>query len=140
MSQQNPHTSNAVQVHTFEMLTTPGGEHVQIDWRMVPLVQALWDTGIGTFQCCEDVGASIYGGGWLYPKPRRIRYAAFWDGFAWLQMPLEDAERLVALAADITAGQGWECSSPITALGRRPGANLYFPARQIDQVLALLMT
>ncbi|TDC57772.1 hypothetical protein E1281_03620 [Actinomadura sp. KC345] len=127
-------------MHAVETLTTPTGEHVQIDCRMVPLVQALWDTGIGTFQCCEDVGASVHGGGWLYPKPRRARYAAFWDGFAWLQLPLEDAERLVALTAGIAAGHGWECSSPITVQGRRPGANLYLPARQIDQVLAVLKT
>ncbi|TDD15632.1 hypothetical protein E1287_42075 [Actinomadura sp. KC06] len=28
---------------------------------------------------------------------RRVHDAAFWDGFAWLKMPVEDAQRLVTL-------------------------------------------
>lgn len=141
MTQQNARTPGgpeAVQVHPSETLTTPRGEHVQIDCGMVPLVQALWSMGMSTLQCCEDVGASIYGGGWLYPKPRRVRYAAFWDGFAWVQMPVEDAADLVGLTVDIAVGHGWECSSPIKSQGRLQIANLYFPAWQIDQVLTVL--
>ncbi|MGI5205976.1 hypothetical protein ACQEU6_30930 [Spirillospora sp. CA-108201] len=141
MNQQNApatHPPQTVQVHPAEILTTPGGEQVPIDCGMVDLVQALWELSMGTLQCCEDVGASIYGGGWLYPRPRRVRYAAFWDGFAWLKMPVEDAERLMALTADIAAGHGWECSSPIQRRGRLPIANLYLPARQVEQVLAVL--
>lgn len=129
-----------VQVHPFELLVTPDGDRVQIDRELVHLVQVLWDVGMRTLQSCEDVGASIYGGGWLYPRRRGLRYAAFWDGFAWLKMPVEDAERLVALTADIAAGHGWECSSPIKRQGRMPVANLYFPASQIDQMLAALRT
>lgn len=127
-----------VQVHPTETLTPPGGAPVRVDCAMVPLVRTLWAGGMETFQCCQDVGASIYGGGWLYPEPRRVRYAAFWDGFAWLQTRVEDAERIMASTADLAAGHGWECSIPIRAQGRRPGANLYFPARQIPDLLAVL--
>ncbi|MFB4307008.1 hypothetical protein [Actinomadura sp. GTD37] len=138
MSHAAPGYPECVQVHPAETLTAPGGEPVQVDCGMVPLVRALWACGMDTFQCCQDVGASIYGGGWHYPEPRRVRYAAFWDGFAWLQLPIDDAERIMASTVDIAAGNGWECSIPIRAQGRRPGANLYFPARQIPAVLGVL--
>jgi hypothetical protein len=128
----------AQQVHVTESIATPSGELVQIDRAMVPVVRGLWGWGVRTLQCCEDVGASILGGGWEYPQHRRVRYAAFWDGFAWLKMPIEDGARLVALTAEIAAGNGWECSSPVLPKGPIPVVNLYLPNRQLADVEELI--
>ena len=42
--------------HEHEILTTPDGEEVQIDKKMVNLIRAIWNSGLKTSACCEDVG------------------------------------------------------------------------------------
>ncbi|MFD0856741.1 hypothetical protein ACFQ07_31200, partial [Actinomadura adrarensis] len=63
----------------------------------------------------------------------------FWAGFAWLKLPVADARDLVELAAPISDGRGWECTSPIVPQrGRLPIANLYFPGEQISDLIHIL--
>ncbi|MBO2451646.1 hypothetical protein J4573_31465 [Actinomadura barringtoniae] len=127
-----------VQVHPTAELVTPAGEHVQVDTGMVDLVTALWRKGFTTLQCCQDVGAGIAGGGCMYPVERRERYAAYWDGFAWLKMLTGHMERLMDLAAPIVAGNGWEATVPILS-GRLVGfANLRYPSWQTAELVGLV--
>lgn len=126
------------QVHATQGLTSPGGTTVSIDVGMVDLVSALWRDGYTTLQCCEDIGKGILGGGSLIPPERVERYAAFWDGFAWLKMPAADLERLMKVAEPILPGNGWEATIPIFPSGAAAFGNLRYPAQQTPELIKLV--
>ncbi|MFI0450670.1 hypothetical protein [Actinomadura sp. 6N118] len=117
----------------------PGGTTVSIDTGMVDLVSALWREGYATLQSCQDLGSGIFGGGCLFPPERRARYAAFWNGFAWLKMPADDLERLMLLAEPIVPGNGWEANIPILPPeGIASFGNLRYPTRQTPELIELI--
>jgi len=128
------------QVHPTRRVRTPTGEIIQVDVGMADLVQALWATGYTTLMCCQDAGEAIRGGATRIPPERWERYAAFYDGFAWLTMPVADMQRLVALTADLAEGNGWAPNIRIRPTGPTEFASLHFPARQIDEVIGRLDT
>ncbi|GLZ16026.1 hypothetical protein Acsp04_62610 [Actinomadura sp. NBRC 104425] len=88
--------------------------------------------------CCQDAGEAIRGGGTRIPPERRERYAAFYDGFAWLTMPVGDMQRLLALTADLAKGNGWAPNIRLRSSGLTEFASLHFPARQIREVIRRL--
>jgi hypothetical protein len=71
-------------------------------------------------------------------RPRRERYAAFYQGFAWLKMPVDDTQRLVTLTKDITKGSGWAPNIHITPTGPTKWSSLHFPAYRIGEITHLL--
>lgn len=128
--------------HPVKHLTAPDGEPADIDLRLVPLIEALWDAGYDTIGSCQDLGESLAG----YP-----RKAAYWRGYALIEMPYEDACRLMdrvrrtRLFRDRMhwASPGaWDVSMPILSLpGERSRAlwvQVHFPADQIDDLVTVL--
>lgn len=57
------------QIHPSRRLSVPGGGMADIDVAMVPLVRALWEVGMRTSGCCQDLGDRM-----TDPAPG-IRYA-----------------------------------------------------------------
>jgi hypothetical protein len=55
----------------------------------------VWDRGWSTLASCQDMGEGIRAGG----APGDERAAAFFDGYAWLKMPNQDATALYKLLA-----------------------------------------
>jgi hypothetical protein len=138
MSVSSTNYTDWKQVHHTQELTTPDGTKVDVDSGMVDLILTLWNEGFTTLQCCENIGTGILGGGSLIPPERIKRYAAFWDGFAWLKMPAEDLERLMKLAEPIVPGNGWEATIPIFPTGTATFGNLRYPARQTPDLCGLI--
>ncbi|GAA3508128.1 hypothetical protein [Actinomadura keratinilytica] len=131
-------TDHPPQIHPTRNLCTPSGELVPVDVGMADLVQTLWTTGYTTLMCCQDAGEAIRGGGTQIPPERWERYARFYDGFAWLTMPVGDMQRLVALTADLAEGDGWAPNIRLRPTGPTAFASLHFPARQISEVIRRL--
>lgn len=129
--------------HPYELLTPPGGggEPVQIDALLVPLITALWAAGFETVTCCQDLGESI---GEFSP-----RKAAYWKGWALVELPSAGARALAELAAAHGLGRhwsepdAWEMSIPVVMLGARAVipdlVQVRFPVTQIGDLTALVM-
>jgi hypothetical protein len=134
------HDPDGSQFHEAGLLRTPEGRMALIDEAMVPLVNALWHAGFTTITCCQDIGEST---GDL--SPRRSRY---WAGRAMLELPLEDAKRLAALAAahgfmrHWADDDAWDMSIPLTVIDGTPWlpalVQVYFPAGQLDAVTDMI--
>jgi hypothetical protein len=131
-------TDQPPQVHPTQELLTPQGKPAQVDAGMVGLIEALWDGGYETLMCCENAGEAVRGGGTLIAEERWDRYAAFYDGFAWLKMPVDDMQRLVTFTEDIAKGAGLAPNVHLTPTGPTQYASLHFPARQISELTELL--
>lgn len=143
------------QIHRTRLLGLPGGGAVQVDLVMVPVVRVLWQLGLQTRGCCQDLGESIAsnGHGSSAPAAARQRHADFYSGQAWLQMPVDDALRLVSLidtdpafAARLrrrTHPQAWSTAVVIEPRAGEPAAlsrlaNLYFPRAQLPELIQTL--
>jgi hypothetical protein len=129
--------------HPYELLVPPGEEEpVQIDAALVPLIRALWAAGYETITCCQDLGESI--------GEHNSRKAAYWKGWALVELPSRPARRLAELAAvhqwpmHWTNETAWEMSIPVVMLGARPVipdlVQVRFPASQVRDLLAMLET
>jgi hypothetical protein len=90
--------SGLKQVHPTERLILPGGGDADVDVEMVPLIRRLWAMGLETTGCCQDFGESILKNGHRSTSTNdaRQRWVDFYSGYAWLKMPTDHAESLVA--------------------------------------------
>jgi hypothetical protein len=89
--------SKSVQVHASQRLTAPDGTQADIDTEIAPLVRALWGLGLVTTASCQDFGEGTAGQRKAYRYPSRYggdAFIAYYTGWAWLKMPIPDAQRL----------------------------------------------
>ncbi|RFU41195.1 hypothetical protein DZF91_12995 [Actinomadura logoneensis] len=127
-----------VQVHPTRAVTAPDGKSVRVDELMVPLVKALWASGYTSLRCCQDAGQAIRAGGTRTPVEHRPLYGDFYEGLAWVTLPIEDMIRLRAIAQPVAEYRRWMASAPIRQGGMGPWASLHFPTDQIDDLAKLL--
>jgi hypothetical protein len=88
---------SAPQVHPSQRLTAPDGTQAEIDTLIVPLVRALWALGLTTTASCQDFGEGTAGQRKANQRPSRYggdAFIAYYTGYAWLKMPVPDAQRL----------------------------------------------
>jgi hypothetical protein len=87
----------ALQIHSSQRLTAPDGTKADIDTEIVPLVRALWTLGLTTTASCQDFGEGTAGQRRASQRPSRYggdAFIAYYTGYAWLKMPVPDAQRL----------------------------------------------
>jgi hypothetical protein len=133
-----------VQVHPSDLVTAPDGTQVAIDVGILPLIRRLWSRGWSTLGSCQDMGDAHAGGG----APGGQRAGAFFAGYAWLKMPNEDASAFFSeLATDPafaerldrwTHPDGWYAYCLHGAAGLYKSTQIYFPVRQLEEVLNVL--
>lgn len=128
--------------HSQVPLIPPGeDEPVGIDAELVPLIQALWETGYTTITCCQDLGESIGG--------LNRRKSAYWKGWVLLELPATDAKALAELAASFGGfpmhwadPDAWDISMPVIMLGPNavmPGiVQVHFPFIQLEHLTAVV--
>lgn len=75
----------------------PGGGGVDIDVEMIPLITHLWERGLATCGCCQDLGEAI-AVNHSSDHDNWRRYTAFHQGRAWLKMPVPDGLQFLDLA------------------------------------------
>ena len=139
-------------IHTYERLTTPYDEPVEIDTEMVPLVRALWARELVTVACCQDIGESAAG----LRDPERTTpsghggFVGYYWGYAWLKMPLLDGQRLLNTLLDTAFHDrvtirwqpgSWRMHVPLQyekncGIGLAHTAQIYFPRDQITELTA----
>jgi hypothetical protein len=91
---------NAPQVHPAQRLCAPDGTQADIDTEIVPLVRALWALGLVTTASCQDFGEGTAGQRKADQYPSRYggdAFIAYYTGWAWLKMPVPDAQRLATM-------------------------------------------
>ena len=130
--------------HPVKRLTTPADGDQDIDVMLSPLLEALWAAGYETIGSCQDVGESTAGS-----SPR---YSSHWHGYVLIEMPVEDACRLLDTVKDTpqfadrmhwAADGAWDVSVPIIAgSGDEPTrplwAQIHFPSDQIDDLVKVI--
>ncbi|MFE1378661.1 hypothetical protein ACFW6S_06925 [Streptomyces sp. NPDC058740] len=138
-------------IHPYDILTTPTGQHVQIDKVMTPIIRDLWRLEFATTGCCQDVGEAT--AGVREKRETALGYGgdAFIDyhrGWALLKLPIPDAMRFVEmLAGTSTFGNrvrhpwqpgSWRMNVPLESDGLADSALLHFPAEQLPELADLL--
>jgi hypothetical protein len=144
-----------IQIHPSQRLTAPGGEQVDIDTDMIPLVRALWSLNLKTTACCQDFGEGT--AGQRETSPNRHRYGgdafiAYYTAYAWLKMPVPDARRL---AESLTVTEfrdkvtqrwtpgSWRMHVPLifneqSRIDLAETAQIHFPRQQIHALTSVL--
>ncbi len=102
-----------MKTHETKTLKRVGGRSIEIDLKMVDLIQALWNFGVDTTYCCEGTG-------------KVSAYIAF--------ETLDDWQHAYDLL-DAARSFGWEWLVVETCPGRRSFV-VYFPTKDIDRALA----
>lgn len=132
--------------HPARRLTAPDGTVAAIDTLLVPLIEALWAAGYDTISSCQDLGERL---------PDYPRKNAYWKGYAMLEMPPEDACRLIDAVKDTTQFRdrmhwtddgAWEMDCQLMpgtgATGEPsylvPWVSIHFPNDQIDDLIKVL--
>ncbi|MCW2912865.1 MAG: hypothetical protein JWN52_933 [Actinomycetia bacterium] len=137
-------TPMITQVHPTEKLPTASGESVSVDVELVPVIRALQALDLHTLMCCQDVGEAMAGGG-MWPLPDR--WHTFLSGYAWLKMPVDAAQALLAKLSETPefesrltakAPGGWQSQVWLGPTGLADYANIYFPREQIPDLTAAL--
>jgi hypothetical protein len=145
----------ALQIHPSERLTTPDGSQAEIDTEMVPLMRVLWALDLTTMASCQDFGEGTAG-------QRRVNrctsgyggdaFIAYHKGYAWLKMPLPDAQRLGNSLLDTEFGDkialrwtpgSWRMHVSVVFDENRgivldDTAQIHFPRDQITSLTAIL--
>ena len=131
--------------HPAMRLRAPDGEWADIDAKLVPLIKALWAGGYDTIGCCQDLGESA--------GAISERSALIWKGYALLELPVEDACRLLDTVKDTPqfkdrmhwADDGaWEVTLPVLPFGIDddaavvPWAQFHIPADQIADLVDVI--
>jgi hypothetical protein len=143
--------------HPAKRLTDPYGDRrVWIDAGIAPLIKTLWAAGYATIGSCQDTGDSLAayaarGSG--YWKPGLTRHAAHWKGYVLLEMPAEDACRLLDTISGTSqfgdrmhwaAPGGWEVACPVAMPDEEEWAGVLdwvqirFPNDQVDELIKVL--
>lgn len=141
-------------IHSYERLTTPDGEQVDVDTEMVPLIQLLWSRGLATMACCQDIGESAAG----LRDPQRTTpsghggFIDYYRGYAWLKMLMSDGKKLLNTLLDTSFHHrvtvqwqpgSWRMHVPFVYSEKRCidlacAAQIYFPREQIPELTAIL--
>jgi len=148
-------STNTLQIHPSERLITPDGSQAEIDIEMVPLILALWALNLITVASCQDFGEGTAGQRWAYQRASRYggdAFIAYYMGYAWLKMPLADAQHLGnmllgtefhdMIAMRWTPGS-WRMHIPLVFDQHRgvtsdDAAQIHFPRNQITNLTAIL--
>ncbi|GAB2825966.1 hypothetical protein [Streptomyces daliensis] len=142
-------------IHASQSLVAPGGELVDIDVEMVPVIQSLWQMGYGTTACCQDVGEATAALRAARKAPSRYGgdgFIAFHRGYALLKMPVPDARRLITLLLTTETfhqrvrtpwrAGSWRKNVPLlcdeSSVDLSPNALLHFPRNQISELAKFL--
>lgn len=145
----------ALQVHPSQRLTTPNGTQVDIDTDIVPLIRAVWALNLATTASCQDFGDGTAGLREANLRPSRYggdAFIAYHTGYAWLKMPIPDAQRLANILLDTgfhdNVTRRWEPGSwrmhvPLVFDENRGivlenAAQIHFPSEQIARLTATL--
>ena len=86
-----------LQIHPSQRLTAPDGTQADIDTEIVSLIRALWALDLTTTASCQDFGEGTAGQRRANQHPSRYggdAFIAYYTGYAWLKMPVPDAQRL----------------------------------------------
>lgn len=143
-------------VHPTKPLIAPGGDIVEIDAEMISLIQAIWSIPLATIACCQDFGEGTEGQRNAKPAPSRYGGDAFieyYRGYAWLKMPLPDAQELLNQLLHTTFRDhitlrwrpgSWRLSIPLVYNGSKgiipaDSAQIYFPRGQITDLTAAVI-
>ncbi|MEV0776332.1 hypothetical protein [Streptomyces sp. NPDC050428] len=143
-------------IHPHTLLTAPSGQPVNIDLAMVPVIQMLWQMGMATTACCQNVGeatAAVRDQKGVESSYRGEDFINYHLGWALIKMPRADAVRLIDILARVPTFQefvqqrwtatSWRMNVPL--IHEKGGvilagdALLHFPSEQIaalTQVLA----
>jgi len=144
-----------LQIHPSKSLTTPDGSQAEIDTDMVPLIRALWALNLTTVASCQDFGEGT--AGQRRASRRSCRYGgdefvAYYRSYAWLKMPLPDAQRLTNALLNTelrdmitlrwTPGS-WRMHVPLrfdenNGIVLDATAQIHFPRDQINRLTAIL--
>ena len=132
--------------HPARRLTAPDGTVAAIDTLLVPLIKALWAAGYETIGSCQDIGESSG-----HSVERRGTY---WKGYVLLEMPEQDACRLLDEIKYTPQFQdrmhwaapgAWEVSLPVmpfVPFGDGAAvmdlAQVHFPSDQIDDLIKVI--
>jgi hypothetical protein len=143
------------QIHPSQRLTAPGGTEADIDTEIVPVVRALWALGVATTASCQDFGEGVEGQREAVPHNSCYGgdgFIAFYRGYAWLKMPVPDAQLLAdlllstefhdKLARRWTPGS-WRMHAPMIFDEHRGivlanTAQIHFPKEQIPRLTSVL--
>jgi hypothetical protein len=145
----------ALQIHPSQRLIAPDGTQADIDIDIVPLVFALWRLNLATTASCQDFGDGTAGQRAANQRPFRYggdEFIAYHTGYAWLKMPIEDAQRLANMLLDTDfhhhVTQRWEPGSwrmhvPLVFDENRgivleDTAQIHFPREQIASLTLTL--
>ncbi|WP_020670156.1 hypothetical protein [Amycolatopsis nigrescens] len=143
------------QVHDTARLVTPGGGSVDIDVEMVGLVQRVWELNYSTFVCCQDLGESagaIRNRDNHPPTYVEAGFAEYYDGFAWLKMPLDDGLDMLNRLTETSFRErvttrwtpgSWRLHAPLitSQVGKvmvARAAHIHFPKTQITELTYVL--
>jgi hypothetical protein len=144
-----------LQIHPAQRLTTPSGFTAEIDSEMVPLMRALWALNLTTTASCQDFGEGTAGQRLSNPHTPRYggdAFIAYHLGYAWLKMPVADAEHLGRMLLDTRfrdkltrrwAPGSWRMHVPLISddnggIALDVAAQIHFPREQITSLTATL--
>jgi hypothetical protein len=145
----------ALQIHPSEWLIARDGSRVEIDTEMVPLIRVLWALGLTTTASCQDFGEGTAGQRRANPHAPKYggdAFIGYYTGYAWLKMPLPDAQRLgnMLLSTEFhdrvalrwTPGS-WRMHIPLvfdqdSGVTPDDAAQIHFPRYQIASLTATL--
>lgn len=126
------------QYHPTQTLTTPDGQRVGIDVKMVPLVTQLWRLGFATKVACQDAGEAIQEGGTRAAPADRPAAAARNMGRAWLVVRREDGPRLLKIWACVGAPDDWMMQPVKKDTDPDGWVSITFPRRLIETAVQAL--
>jgi hypothetical protein len=147
--------------HPTVELVTPDGEHVDIDVDIAPVIQQLWQAGLTTVSCCQDVGEALSPTIALFP-PHIAAIADRDAGYAIIEFSdIEDAGAFLSAIANAgprdafyvrmihwAAPGAWHSCARLTDLADDAddewsqfvtlGASVKFPRTDLPEILARL--
>jgi hypothetical protein len=144
-----------IQIHPSQRLTAPDGTEADIDTEIVPVVRALWALGLATTGSCQDFGEGVEGQREAVPHKSSYGgdgFIAFYRGYAWLKMPVADAQLLGDLLlgtefrSEVTqrwTPGSWRMHMPMIFDEHRgivlaDTAQIHFPRKQIPRLTSTL--